>query len=153
MKSTIETYRGIEIWFDTDLESFQCDIDDERSVKKAYKPLKKFIDDYLKENNDFKPFSIECAPNGYGVSDKFIRIVGIRKDGRFIMEDKDGNKDQLSEYDEKDYMLVNPDNKQLWLELEKIKSEREQLNQREKEVKDKFKIVTVKDVKPNYLPK
>jgi len=153
MKSTIETYRGIEIWFDTDLESFQCDIDDERSVKKAYKPLKKFIDDYLKENHDFKPFNVEANPNTYSFRNSIVRITGIRKDGRFITEDKDGKTGQLSEYDEKDLILINTDNKQLWLELEKIKSERERLNEREKEVKAKFKIVTVKEVKPNYLPK
>lgn len=30
MDVAIEKYRGIEIWFDTHNETFQCDIDDER---------------------------------------------------------------------------------------------------------------------------
>lgn len=152
MNATIENYRGIEIWFDTDNESFQCDIDDERSIKKSYNAIKKFIDEYLKENQVFKVIHIEPNPQGRGWSkENVIKVIGVRKDGRFIGEDKDGNKKQISDYDLSEYMIKNVKNANLITELKELNSERERLrishNQQEKEIISRMTIVTLKDYK------
>jgi len=152
MNATIENYRGIEIWFDTDNESFQCDIDDERSIKKSYTALKKFIDDYLKENQTFKVIHIEPNPANYRYgSDKAIKVTGVRKDGRFIGEDKDGNKMQITDYDLSNYMIKNSQNIEPLKQLEELKDERERLrishNEQEKEIISRMVIVSLKDYK------
>lgn len=158
MNATIENYRGIEIWFDTDNESFQCDIDDERSVKKSYVALKKFIDEYLKENHTFKVIHVEANPaEGRWTKDDIVKIVGVRKDGRFIGEDKDGNKKQISDYDLSKYMIKNIHNIEPINALKELTAERERLrvshNEQEKEIISRMVIVTLKDYKKSLNQK
>jgi hypothetical protein len=147
MKVEIETYRGFEISFDSDTEEFYgiSDRHDKDISKKSFSATKKFIDDFIKENQEFKPFNVEPNPNAYG--GKKGRIIGIRKDKRFIIELANGKKEQISDYQEKDFIMVNSDNKMLWLELEKISKERELLTDKEKEVKSKIKAKTLRDYK------
>lgn len=150
MKSTIEKYRGFEIWFDTEIESFQCDIDDERSVKKSYASIKKFIDDYIKENNTFKAFNVEPNPlNPFG--GKTGKIIGIRKDGNFIHEDLNGKKTQISKYDLDRYIILDSSNKPIWEKYNAFKEEDERIrierNALRKEIELQFKIITLKDYK------
>lgn len=152
MKATIEKYRGFEIWFDTDTESFQCDIDNEKSIKKSYPALKKFIDEYIKENNKFIPFLVESNPNGrWAPTVKKGKITGIRKDGRYILTDEEGHSAQVSDWDLEKYIMVHVKNKVIWEELKthqeyRDKTEKE-LYEKEEQIKKKFIIITLKQYK------
>ena len=96
MNVKIETYRGFDILFETDSERFSFNLDEGSwRQKQSYSACKKNIDDYLKENQNFKPFELESTTHPW----EKITVTGIRKDGRFVIE-KDGIKDQLSTYDE-----------------------------------------------------
>jgi hypothetical protein len=95
----IENYRGVDIKFNTDNETFSTSIDGWDKDKKSYSIIKKAIDDYLKENSGFKSFT---ARSKYKPFEK-VEIVGIRKDGRFIKE-INGVKSQISNYSENDYI-------------------------------------------------
>lgn len=154
MNVTIEEYRGIEIWFDTNNESFQCDIDNEGSIKKSYPAIKKFIDEWKKEELNFKRFKVDVNPLNPHWGKKGT-IIGIRKDGRFIIELENGKKTQVSDYDLSSYMLVNEENKYCLLGLEQLEKEQSEADEKFKirraELKENLKIVTLKDVKPNYL--
>jgi hypothetical protein len=156
MKTTIEKYRGIEIWFDTHYETFSCDIDHESSVKKSYAAVKKFIDEWKKDTANFKSFRVEPNP----ISDVFSSgkkgtVVGIRKDNRFVLETEDGAKEQISDYYLDRYILHTPENAQYWEELaqheKEVEEQRLAANAKRKEIEAKFKITTLKQVKPNYL--
>lgn len=151
MTANIEKYRGIDIWFDTELESFQCDIDDSRSIKKSYPALKKFIDEYIKENETFKLIHIELNPNGYSGGVNLIKVVGIRKDGRFIGETKNGSKVQISDYILDSYILKESKNEHLINELNNVKLERDKVMKSFSEkidlIKSKLSITTLKDYK------
>lgn len=151
MQVTIETYRGIEIWFNRDKETFQCDIDSEKSIKQSYAAVKKYIDDYIKQNNTFKPFKVEGIPDAWRSTEK-LTVTGVRKDNRFIAEKEDGSRVQISEYDEKNYMLLNTENKPLWDLLDEISKQEDELRKQRKSVIDRFNKVILKDVKSNYLP-
>lgn len=152
MTSNIENYRGFEIWFDTELESFQCDIDDSRSIKKSYSGLKKFIDEYLKENNTFKVLRVIPNPQNrrYGY-EKITKVIGIRKDGRFIGETATGEKIQISDYDLDRVALFDEKNEPFIKLLNELnKEERDFMdlrNKKEKEILAKIQVVTLKEYK------
>ena len=61
MKVFIENYRGWDISFDTDKESFyaQSDEYDVGETKKSFASAKKYIDDFLKDNLQFQPIWVE----------------------------------------------------------------------------------------------
>jgi|GEM_PF-4975001 hypothetical protein len=149
MKSEVDNYRGYEIRFDTEKETFECDIDDSRSVKKSYSSIKLFIDEYIKDNHEFKPFKIEKTPFSYYAKDGVINVIGIRKDGRFIIQNGE-KKEQLSDYDLEQYMIVLLENKQFWDELKELNLKRQEIDKVEKTIKAKFKIIPVDKTK--YLP-
>ena len=98
MRTLIETYRGQDIYFDTNKESFVCVlvVAGIQKEKKSYASCKKEIDDYLKNNSAFKPFEVEPTLISMRYSQRY-RIVGIRKDGRFMAENKEGEKVQIAE--------------------------------------------------------
>ncbi len=118
MITEVDNYRGYEIRFDTNYETFLCDIDDARSVKKSYSAIKKFIDEYIKENNEFKPFKIIPNPIDSWGDMKPATVIGVRKDKSYQIETADGTKKALSNYDEKKYWISTP---QVLAELEKVK--------------------------------
>ena len=128
MKAIIENYRGFEISFDTDTEAFYgiSDQYDKDFKKPSYASAKKFIDEFLKDNQNFKPFWVEVNPNSYRSTEK-IRIIGIRKDNRFIYENSKGEKKQIIEYDEKDYIFPNSDNDQVKQQLKDAVIEQEEI--------------------------
>ena len=107
MKTEVDKYRGWEIYFDTDKEGFTAysNAFDHEVEKPSYSSIKKSIDDFVKANEAFKPFFVVCKPDKYGSDGKRIKIIGIRKDMRFIYEDKDGKKCQFSSYGEDDYFI------------------------------------------------
>jgi hypothetical protein len=107
MKTQVDTYRGWDISFDTEKQTFYTVSDhyDRSETKVTYNAIKTFIDDFIKENNEFKPVLIEKL--GSWGDKHSTKLIGIRKDGRFICEDAKGKKGQISQYDEKDYFIVN----------------------------------------------
>lgn len=135
----IDTYRGWEISFDTDTESFYCHSErwDRDQKKVSFAAIKKFIDDFIKENTEFKPFVIELLPSSY--EKELLWVIGIRKDGTFMVEDGKGKKRQLSQYDEKKYILRNLANDQF---RQQAKDLDEQINTLRKEQLDILAKVT-----------
>ena len=122
MKIEIENYRGWDISFDTDKETFyaQSDEYDRGETKKSFASAKQYIDDFIKDNLEFNPVWIETPASSYRNQSK-IKLIGIRKDKRFIYEGKDGKKEQLSEYSEKGYILSNEANDVPYAELKECR--------------------------------
>lgn len=151
MKTEVDNYRGFEIRFDTDNETFECDIDDSRSVKKSYPAVKKFIDEYIKDNSEFKPFKVEPSANA-SWGGEFGTIIGIRKDGRFIIELPEGEKKQISDYEMDRYCLPNPVNEPIKKQISEINALIEQKRKDIEALKSNLVIKTLKDVYPQYKP-
>jgi len=152
MKVIIDNHRGWEISFDTELETFYCISDryDRDETKKSFASIKKFIDDFIKENEIFEPVWVETKPDSY-TSDKKIKLIGIRKDGRFIYENSKGEKQQLSDYNEKDYILYDATNDKFRLEAEKINKEIKVLNAKRDAVLDKITGIELTEYKKKLL--
>jgi hypothetical protein len=152
MRVLIEEYRGWEIYFDTDKEDFytvsnQYDTD---KSKKTYASSKKYIDDYIKANSEFKPINVQRMPNEYSAG-KTITLIGVRKDKAFMYEDEKGNKQQLSHHDEKDFFLVDPKNEPHFYQILTLKSKIELLRAEIKEVEKLVVKVTVKDIREKLI--
>lgn len=143
----IETYRTFAIYFDSDSEVFYTLSDrwDHETSKKSFSSVKNYIDDYIKDNLDFKPIYIQHKTTG----DK-IKLIGLRKDGRFIKE-VDGKKVQLSEYDEKYYTLVNPNNEIFFENIKDIRNQIDELYIKLSAEESKVIIKDLKEVKDKYL--
>lgn len=108
MRKLIEKYRGIEIHFDTSQSKFDCAISDtEKKQSKFYDVVKKHIDDYRKDNQEFEPFTVVDIPYAElsTCKNNTILINGLRKDHRFTYEGENKITEQLSKYDEPWYML------------------------------------------------
>ena len=150
MKILIEKYRGFEIYFDSQYEKFQCIITEEVSKESlSFAAVKKFVDEYKKTNQDFKPFFVEPTPL-YSFKESF-KIIGIRKDGRFVTENTKGEKGQLPDYHLSDYMIVKEENKELISELHKLNNEEKLLisdfSKKRKDLISKLNITTLKEYK------
>ena len=149
-KILIETYRGFDIEFDTNCEKFQC-ICTEENVKEStsFAAVKKYVDDYKKANQDFKPFWIEPVPERYKMGE--LKVIRVRKDGRFVAENSKGDKIQISNYDLNDYMLLQPENEMAMNKLFELKAKEEQQrlenNETRKLIISEINIVTLKDYK------
>jgi len=119
MNVKIETYRGFEIFFVTDSERFSYSTDTGSwSQKQSYAACKRSIDEYLKENSNFKPFTIQNIYNG-----SITTITGIRKDGVFVYLDSDGKNQQFSKYDERNHIIYDGSNDKLFAEAERKQKE------------------------------
>lgn len=141
----IEEYRKWEIFFDTDKEEFYTVSNefDKENVKKSYAATKKFIDDYIKDNFEFKPVQVQNLKTTYS-NQRVMTLIGIRKDGLFMCEEK-GKKSQFSKYDEDSFFLVNEDNNVLFKEIEELMAERDAIDNKIKAVEKKVVKVTVAD--------
>lgn len=138
MRVLIETYRGFEISFDPDDEKFWylSERYDKESSSKSFTAIKKAVDDFIKENKDFKPFWIENnLSKGYG--SKKLKIIGMRKDGNFVFENSKGEKEQLSKYSESEYILYNEANDELRLEIAELEDKVNALNKEIRALKAK----------------
>lgn len=151
MKTEIEIYRGWTISFDTEKETFYCHSEqyDTDFRKTSYPAIKKWIDDFIKENATFTPFWIE--PNRSYYKSEPLRVIGIRKDGRFIYEDKNSNKQQLSEYSEADYILRNEDNDRHRVLADEIQGKIDVLIDEKKEVLSKITGVKLTEYKKSII--
>jgi hypothetical protein len=152
-KIFIENYRGFDIEFDTSNEKFTCIATEEKTKESnSFTAVRKFVDDYKKTNQDFKPFWIESIPGKFNSDNQGkYKVIGVRKDGRFVIENEKAEKDQLSDFYLSDYMLVKPENQDgmdKYRELEK-ESERQRAENSEKRkvVIATLNIVTLKEYK------
>jgi hypothetical protein len=148
MKALIEEYRGFEIFFDTYEEKFytKSNEHDVQQAKSSYASVKKWIDDFIKNNTEFKPFLIESI-NYY--SNEKLKIIGIRKDGRFVYENN-GQKQQLPEYSEKEYIVYNPENEKHWEKYNEIKNKQQALREEEKQVLSLITGISLSEVRKKY---
>lgn len=149
MNTLIEEYRGIDIIFNTDTERFSFDIDEGSwNEKQSFAACKKNIDDYLKANAVFKPFKIRYKQNG----DSILLVVGIRKDNRFIVE-RNGKKEQFSEYSEKDYILFDEKDNIIYSQITELEKQRCDLQKEVSKLYDFIDTITLKELKPKYIHK
>lgn len=148
MKIEIEKYRGWTISFDTEDETFLCYSDnyDSSKTKKSFSAVKKFIDDFIKENSTFKPFWVETDPY-YSHKMEKKKIVGIRKDGKFFYEDAKGEKQLLSSYDERYYILGDEANDVHRIEAQKVSDEIEELVEKRNSILAKITGTKLQDFK------
>lgn len=151
MKVEVVIYRGWSISFDTEKETFYCHSEqwNKDENKKSFASTRKWIDDFIKENEVFKPIWVETKPKLYVV--KKIKLIGIRKDGRFIYEDDKGKKNQLSDYEEKNYILYDEENEKYKIEASKIEKQIELLRLQIKEILEKVKGIELVDYKKQIL--
>lgn len=107
----IELYRGFDIKLNTDDGTFVAigSAYDAQSKHSSLKAARKAVDDFIKANVIFEPFDI-YKTGGHSGRDMWQahRVVGIRKDGAFVLE-KDGDRRQLSSYHEKEFSIAPPD--------------------------------------------
>lgn len=155
-KIKIENYRGFDIEFDTNYEKFQCVITEDKTKESAsFTAVKKFIDDYKKDNQDFSPFWVQKKPSAFGYKKDKLKVIGIRKDGRFMAEDENGDKCQISDYDLSDYILFDEDN-QKYYNMLKEQNEKETRQDAENRITrdsiiSQIKNVSLKDYKKTLL--
>lgn len=141
MKTEIKMcdYRGWEILFKTDEETFMVkNLQDHfEKEKKTFGACKKFIDDYIKNNANFKPVWVQCLPDMFRGKTK-LKIVGIRKDGRFVIENEKGENEQMSSYDEKNYFICTPENDPIYDSLVVLNARLLELRTEIRKVEDKL---------------
>jgi hypothetical protein len=153
MKVKIEDYRGFEMNFDIENEVFYCMSSsyDTETTKKSYASLKKWVDDYIKDNQTFTPVRLVKFSSTFQDSDAII-LTGYRKDGRFTYSDKDGKLQQLSEYSEQDWFLPNDANTPILEEIIKLDNEINTLVAKKKQLDATLIKVDFKSVKRDYIP-
>lgn len=151
MKIKIEDYRGWEIYFYTEMETFLSESDefDRSETKKSFTSAKKFIDDFINDNLEFKPVWIETLASLHRNPQK-IKLIGIRKDKRFVYEGKDGKKEQLSDYREKEYILCNDANDAHYAELAECRKRKELIDEEVKVIEAKIIKVGLSELKAKY---
>lgn len=152
MRTLIETYRGWEIYFDTEKENFYAISNeyDRDEIKKSFASAKKYIDDYFKANVSFKPVRIQKMPNNYSGRDSVITLIGIRKDEAFMYEDSRGEKRQLSKYDEDSYFVVDIENDQYFLQIAEVEDKIKVLEKEIKSIESKVKRVGIEEIRKKY---
>ena len=126
MKRLIDTYRKFPIYFDVDDEVFVCDAKEAHwrdadfyKISKSFSAVKKFVDEFIKDNSTFEPFIVRKSPacnSGTSLPNE-MKIVGIRKDNRFIYENAKGENMQISEWDEENFVLFNPEDDALYAKI------------------------------------
>ena len=152
MRVLIENYRGWEIYFNTDKEEFYTVSNeyDKQETKRSYASSKKYIDDYIKSNNVFKPIKVQKMPTMFSEG-KVITLIGIRKDKAFMYEDEEGRKQQLSSYDERDYFIVDSRNDVHFKRIAELAIERKRIDDEAKEIEKSVIKVDVKQIRQNFL--
>lgn len=155
MITEVDNYRGWAISFNSDKETFSAYSNnfDAELTKKSFAAVKKEIDEFIKENDAFKPFWAIGNPNHYSAEKGKIKIIGIRKDFALVFENEKGEKQQISKYDEVRYMLISPESLQLkeeYARLSKIASDARKVS--DEYLKSNLdKIITLKDFKKTLL--
>ncbi len=148
MEVFIEKYRGWDISFDTNSEGFYVESDgwDKREAKRSFASCKTFVDEYLKDNQEFKPIRIQHVSSG-----EEILLTGIRKDRRFPYEKK-GKKEQLSDYEEKYYIIFDADNIPKFHEAKRLDDEASVLRIQAHELRESITGKKLSDFKKENYP-
>jgi len=153
MKVKIEYYRGFEMNFDIENEMFYCMSSsyDTETTKKSYSSLKKWVDDYIKDNQTFTPVRLVKFSSTFQDSDAIV-LTGYRKDGRFTYLDSNGKTTQLSELNEDSWFLPYDSNTAILEEIESVDNQINTLLEKKKELDSKLIKVSFKSVKRDYIP-
>jgi len=147
MKTIVDNYRGWEITFDTDTEKFTAYSNgyDRDMVKVSYASCKSSIDEFIKENSEFRPFYIFPNIDGYDRKGK-CKVIGIRKDGAFMIEDSKGVKSQMSKYNEDGYILYTDGCEILISKYNELRKKlQDDMESAKKDLIEKLKPVTIKE--------
>lgn len=149
MRVLIEKYRGFDIYFNPDQEMFEVEADSYGKCSKSFAAVKSGIDEYLKNNLEFKPFKAIAIDSG-----DIINIIGIRKDERFNYEDSKGKKQQLSDYYEKNYVVYNSEiHDQHFATLAYLKVLKDEAVKAVNDCINSITGDTIKQIKANYIQK
>jgi len=155
MRAKIETYRGIDIEFDTCNEKFNCVISEGIKLEKgSYKLMQEAIDKYLKDNQSFKPFKVTNKPTTLfgGVGEGVCTVIGIRKDGRFVYENKEKKKQQIADHYERDIILYEPEMEVQLVEIAYLETLVDDARKKVEEAKKKVKGITLAEYRKNLKP-
>lgn len=148
----IEVYRGWEISFYPDEDCFCAysdRFDHESQDRPSFNTVKKDIDGYIKANEKFKPVFIETTSTR-SKGGKPTKIIGIRKDGRFVKEGKNGKPEQMSSYESKYYFVVDEKNDSIFQELKKLNEKLSQITKEIEETEGRLVKVSLEDIKNSY---
>lgn len=154
-KVFIAEYRGFEIFFDANKETFSYNSDSwdaEKHGKKSFAVVKKEIDEFIKNNSGFQPFLVQCIKwadqKPLSSSEGLALVKGVRKDGVFVLEDGS----LVGKYDEKFTYLVDESNESVFEELKVLVEEKNRLKKELGEVErvirscqDKLKLIRLED--------
>jgi len=160
-KVFIESYKGINIYFDPVKEVFLAIIKEDYYVKdngpyvinedgnSEFAEVKSVIDDFIKDIDPFFVYKLDRF-NGklYGP----IEIVAIRKDGAFIQRTKNGEIIGINKFDEEQYILSTSNYEPIKNKIEKI-SDRIKIPQKAVERLNSSKNKYIKELEklPNLL--
>lgn len=156
MTVKIETYRNFDISLDTDTGEFisVSDYYDTQNKKTSYNAAKKAIDDFIKANQEFKPFfAVEISDDYWDKEGPYLvfggkkeKVVAQRKDGRFVTE---GGK-QISDLESKKLTPYKPEFEDAYEAMRPLFNECESLKLRvkqlEKEIKDAGRIAGLQNI-------
>lgn len=107
MKTVVEKYHSVEIYFDTDDSMFSCSIKGKGKNSKSFEAVKTWVREYEKENDTFEKFTVYRNPaKSYWIGGNVREIVGKNKEGLFVyINDKTNAKNFISKYDAEDWIL------------------------------------------------
>jgi hypothetical protein len=162
MKTLVEKYRNFNIYFDSELEIFMCDAKesgwndkDAAKISKSFASVKGFIDEFVKDNANFESFIVKVSPdkvNHLGTSEpREMKIVGIRKDGRFVYEKSNGEKVQVSTWAESKYILYNSEDDIIFARIAILELEVDEVRQKLKDAQALIKSPTLESLKSKYI--
>ncbi len=144
MKTTIDTYRGYEITFDTEKERFTFSLDEvDYCEKQSFTACKTKIDSYIKENSDFKPFTV------INLQGETATIIGKTRSGNFSMV-KDDIRILVTGSEEAYWFVFTPE---IEFQITNYNSLLEIVNDKRKEAeeyRESIPVKTLKSIKSNY---
>ena len=143
----IMQYKGWQISFETNVEKFYAISynDDLQKEKASLSAAKKFIDEFIKDNQNFKPVKVR------NMAGAVFTLIGIRKDGLFVCEDKEGKKETMSSYNEIAYFVVDSINDATFEQIESLQSERKAIGEKICNLETKLVKVTISELRKKIL--
>lgn len=141
MRTKIDDYKGFEIYFDTDEGKFIIEGCDYQQAKPSYTSAKKFVNDFLKENNLFPEFKLVSNPTKNGWGKKEVIVQGLHSNGNLLAFDVEKQeKFQLSTYNWTDYIFPE-DLEKCGYDAEKVAKLEEKRDKIFKEIREEEKKV------------
>lgn len=139
MKTKVDDYKGFEIYFDTDSGKFIVEGCDSQDEKPSYNSAKKFVDDFLKENNMFPEFKLTNHPRKRMWGKKDVTVQGLHGNGNLLAYDEEKQERfQLSTYNWNDYIFPE-DLKKCGYDSDKVKKLEAKLEKLRLEVRGEIK--------------